>query len=221
MRDLIASLASLLAVFLCWRLNLFLLKRGHMQGEMGRNLLHLLAGLWGFLWLLVESYWLALAFALAAFLGVTLAYLTRKHWRWMLLNTAGFGWAGTKGIGLLLYALALLGITAFLWDARAVGTAAILTLALGDSLADATGCRWGHLPWGLPWTGGKTLEGSLACVLGSTLGVLLAYWVTGQVMSVWMALACGTACALAEMLSPSKMDNLLLPAVCAGFLLML
>ncbi len=83
-------------------------------------------------------------------------------------------------------------------------TVAIYALAFGDGVASVVGKLLGSIQ--LPLTGGKTLEGSLAC------GVVVA--IAGYlVLQSWpVALAAAAAAMVLEALPTRDADNLILPA---------
>lgn len=89
----------------------------------------------------------------------------------------------------------------------------IVILTLADPAAAVVGIRWGrhHLA---RWAGGKTLEGSLACLVTSlvvsvTLLALAGYQAPTTVV---VALALAVAVTAAEALGSGGSDNLLIPA---------
>lgn len=82
-------------------------------------------------------------------------------------------------------------------------TVAIYALAFGDSIASVVGKAVGRIT--LPFTGGKTLEGSLAC---ASVVAVVAFLVLGS----WpMALVVALAAAVLEALPTRDIDNLILP----------
>lgn len=94
-----------------------------------------------------------------------------------------------------------------LWPetAAAIG---IVALALGDGLASLAGKSFGSLP--LPFTGGKTVEGSLTCFTA----IFVSCWMISKntVVSFIVAL---TGCFI-ECLPLKDFDNLLIPVVLGG-----
>lgn len=83
-------------------------------------------------------------------------------------------------------------------------TIAVYALAFGDGVASVAGKLLGRTT--LPFTGGKTLEGSLAC---GTVVAMAAYLVLGS----WgVALAAAATAMFLEALPSRDADNLLLPA---------
>jgi phytol kinase len=82
-------------------------------------------------------------------------------------------------------------------------TVAIYALAFGDAIASIVGKAVGRIS--LPFTGGKTLEGSLAC---ATVVAIAAFLVLGS----WpVALIVAITAALLEALPTKDIDNLILP----------
>lgn len=80
---------------------------------------------------------------------------------------------------------------------------AIYALAFGDGVASLAGKLIGRTR--MRWTGGKTLEGSLACALAVAAATWAVYPVPGVVVIIAL-----TATAL-EMLPTADADNLILP----------
>ena len=80
---------------------------------------------------------------------------------------------------------------------------AIYALAFGDGLASLFGKFFGRLT--IPATGGKTIEGSMACFAAVFLTV---YALTGRSLEAGII---ASAAALLELFPTSDLDNLLLP----------
>ncbi|MDR1748752.1 MAG: phosphatidate cytidylyltransferase [Spirochaetaceae bacterium] len=97
-------------------------------------------------------------------------------------------------------------VTAFFFDpvASALG---IYALAFGDGIASLVGRAVGHIS--IPFTGGKTVEGSLACFAA----VFLASFIITHNTSI--ALCIAGAAMLLEVLPLKDFDNLLIPAAIA------
>lgn len=93
---------------------------------------------------------------------------------------------------------------------------ALAVLGVGDPLAGLVGRRWGRTPIG----GGRTLEGSLAFVLGgalASLGVLLlAHAVASWPLLLAIAAAGAVAGACAEAVSHRVDDNFAVPLAAAA-----
>ncbi|MDR2898388.1 MAG: phosphatidate cytidylyltransferase [Spirochaetaceae bacterium] len=97
-------------------------------------------------------------------------------------------------------------VTAFFFEHPAA-TIGIYALAFGDGIASLVGRAVGHLT--IPFTGGKTLEGSIACFCA----VFIAAFVVSRNPSVSLCIA-GAAMVL-EALPLKDFDNLLIPIVIA------
>lgn len=100
----------------------------------------------------------------------------------------------TLGIGAML---------ALLLYPHPAASIAIYALAFGDGLASVVGKLFGRLE--LPFTGGKTLEGSLACTAAVAFSVFLI------IPSLFTALIVAVAAAVLEALPTRDADNLVLP----------
>ncbi len=91
-------------------------------------------------------------------------------------------------------------------DAARVG---IYALAFGDGIASLAGKLWGRTK--IPLTGGKTLEGSLACFLAVYLASLTV------MRNPLEALAVAVLAVLVELVPIRDYDNLFIPVVIALF----
>ena len=94
--------------------------------------------------------------------------------------------------------------------------AAVAVLGLGDPLAGIVGRRWGRTPVG----GGRTLEGSLAFVIGGSAAALAVLLLWHPVAAWPLLLAVSTAAAIAgaaaEALSVRIDDNFSVPVAAAA-----
>lgn len=99
-------------------------------------------------------------------------------------------------------------LTAALYPAlpAAVG---ICALAFGDGLASLVGKCFGHVR--IPFTGGKTVAGSLACFVAIFCS---SYLLTGRAD---VGLGCGLVGMAFELVPLKDMDNLVIPIVIASF----
>lgn len=80
---------------------------------------------------------------------------------------------------------------------------AIYALAFGDGIASVMGKLFGRLE--IPFTGGKTLEGSLACLAAVAVSAFLV------IPSATTAIAVAATAAVLEVLPTYDADNLVLP----------
>ncbi len=97
-------------------------------------------------------------------------------------------------------------VTAFCFDPLA-STIGIYALAFGDGIASLVGRAVGHIS--IPYTRGKTLEGSLACFCA----VCAASFIVTHNPSISLCIAGGTM--VLEVLPLKDFDNLLIPVAIA------
>lgn len=98
-------------------------------------------------------------------------------------------------------------LTALLFNPKAASIG-IYALAAGDGLASLTGKMFGRLK--IPFTGGKSVVGSLTCFF---VIFLLSFVVC---KNTFMALILGVAGMIAEMLPLKDFDNILIPVLLAA-----
>jgi dolichol kinase len=82
-------------------------------------------------------------------------------------------------------------------------TLAIYALAFGDGIASFAGKLFGRIR--MPLTGGKTVEGSLACLIAVAIAASMV------VSSPWIVAAAAVSAAFFEALPTGDADNLVLP----------
>ena len=171
-----------------------------------RKLMHLAialvpaVGWWG-------SYWLALSL-FGLLLGASaLIELARRRWSWpnrllwRLLPTTFRSWEGSHLLGSTWYAIGAL-VTMILWG-QDVGGTSVLFLAWGDPAAELVGRRWGGQ------AGGKTVAGSLGCLMACLLAALVGVGMGG--LTPLAALAGVLVATAVERWSPPPDDNLWMP----------
>ncbi len=221
--NLLALVITFLVAVTWLRVNDFAAARGWLSSRLSRKLVHIGTGpLFVLCWLLFDDapaapYLAALVplvitaqFALVG-LGIlrdpaTVQAVSRSGDRRELLR------------GPLFYGLMFALLTVLYWKTPA-GVVALMLLCGGDGIADLVGRRWGRHP--LPWSRGKTWEGTLAVFAGGWLLaalVLAVYVAAGTFSPPWTTyLAPLTAVALAaaavESLPLAEIDNLTVPLV--------
>ena len=221
MNDVILTLLCFGFVATALTLYILLFENGGAAPSEIRNGIHMLGGLWGLLWWLFESRWVALGVCVApllvialmvrppAFFKDTIFEKINRRVRALLTNQE------EVMEGIFYYALALTLITLALWDNKLIGTAAILALSFGDGIAGIWGRAYGTHFYRFPWGKKKTIEGSAAGFVAAFLSILIVYGsVRGTITPaiVMMAVWGGAAAALAEGASPRATDNFFVPA---------
>jgi len=179
-----------------------------------RDLLHVGAGVvWVMTWPWWTSWVVPVTLVAVVAAGTAMVPLLARRFRWAAsLRSSVAGGDETWG-GLTAYTFACFLFTAAGFLAQPVpAAAAIAALALGDGVGGAIGRRFGRLRYRFPWGKHKSLEGSLAVALASTLGVAAVGWWLGAPLPLPVAAAAGVVAALAEAAAPRAGDNLLVPA---------
>jgi phytol kinase len=177
-----------------------------------RDVLHVGAGVWPLGWPAWHAPFAPLAIVYGALLGMAaLPALSQRAPLAARLRDSVCGAEETFG-GLVLYtfSVAVLTTVGLLW-APFAAAAALLALALGDGVGGAVGLAFGRHRFRVPGGKQKSLEGSLAVAVFSTLGVLLAARWFSLALPLAVAALAGGVAALAEALSPRATDNLVLP----------
>jgi phytol kinase len=115
--------------------------------------------------------------------------------------------------GTVLFPLAFVVLILLLWNqpgGRAALGAGILVLAWGDAAAALIGRRWGRHRYRVG-PGWRSLEGSSAMLLTSTLAIVVMGQIMGAPYSLLLVLAAAGAATLLEAASRWGADNLLVP----------
>ncbi|MGH7477318.1 MAG: hypothetical protein ACRELD_13680 [Longimicrobiales bacterium] len=92
----------------------------------------------------------------------------------------------------------------------------------GDAIGEPVGARWGRHRYRVPSLAGvpatRSLEGSAAVFMLSTVAAFLGVWATGlpPATSLGVALACAAAATAAEAISTHGVDNFTVQLVAAG-----
>ena len=129
-----------------------------------------------------------------------------NRWLWRLLPSTFRPWEDRRVLGSSWFALGMF-LALFLWGSDVGGTA-VLFLIWGDPAAEFVGRRWGRHP-----AGGKTLAGSLGCLLACLLAGLVGVGL-GGLHPATVIIGALTA-TLVEHWSPPPNDNLWIPILSA------
>lgn len=111
------------------------------------------------------------------------------------------------------------------WTAEACNlsmAAGVVCVGMGDAAASLVGRRFGRRRW--PWTGGKSLEGSLAFAIAAAVGLIFARaWLlcggwTGDSGDAWSTTLCkaaiaGCGASLTEAVLTGGNDNVVVPVI--------
>jgi len=143
--------------------------------EVGRQIIHLLVGVITVL-LIYFNLLSSLAILALIVIGLLASFICKRTWLpgfSFFLNHFERGREKTQfpGKGLIFFFIGvLLVIELFEMD---IALAAIMILALGDSISHLVGEKYGHLKNIFNWRGAKLLEGTLAGTLAGFLGAII------------------------------------------------
>jgi dolichol kinase len=178
-----------------------------------RDLLHVGAGVWPLGWPYWHGLLAPLCIVWAAFFAMALVPTLAVRFAWATRVRDAVSGEGEAFSGLVLYTLSVAVLTTVgLWKAPFPAAAALLALALGDGVGGAVGLAFGRHRFNVPGAKVKSLEGTLAVAVFSTLGVLLAARWFSVSLAFGVAGLVGVLAALAEAVSPRATDNVVLPA---------
>lgn len=189
-----------------------------------RKIVHIFVGGIVFFWWSFDSR-LIMA-GLAAFPFVPILLLATPKSPVSFLRNSALGARSSEGhpYGLVFYAISWTMIAYFLFEDLYVASIAIAAMSFGDGMGEFVGRRFGKMKY-MP---NRTVEGSAAVMLTTTISILVLTWfyfdVIGYAGSTLpalllpFALAVGGFVTLLEALTPGSVDNLVIPLVCGGFL---
>lgn len=197
--------------------------------ELTRKLVHIGAGMWVFGILALFDRWQIGVLPFASFILVN--YLFYRYRVFAAMDSAD------SPPGTVYFALALTLLFALLWrpsgplDRVPVAVAGAMALTWGDALAALVGQRWGRHRYRVAGSE-RSWEGSAAMFLASlaaitlTLALLPGSWLSPQAPPVGVgaallvALLAASVATLVEAVSPRGLDNLAVPLVAAGVVLL-
>jgi phytol kinase len=197
--------------------------------ELTRKLVHIGAGMWVFGILALFDRWQIGVLPFASFIVVN--YLFYRYRVFGAMDSAD------SPPGTVYFALALTLLFALLWrpagplDRAPVAVAGAMALTWGDALAALVGQRWGRHRYRVAgsersWEGSAAMFLASLAAITSSLALLPGSWLSPHAPSVGVGaallvalLAAGVA-TLVEAVSPRGLDNLAVPLVVAGVVLL-
>lgn len=196
-----------------------------------RKLIHILIGNIVFFWWMFDSPYIMAFLAAAPFVPLLLLVSPLSPVRRLRGSFLGETSGESHGLGLVFYAISWTILAFFLFDNRIVASVAIVAMSYGDGFGGLVGSRFGRKRI----LGNKTVEGASAVFIATfvaTIAVVLFYRFLfdsglfgsasiGPLEAVGMALLTGVFVASIELITPGEVDNLVIPLMTAGALLLL
>src|SRR5262245_57067229 len=205
-------------------------RRCGVSQDLTRKLVHMSAGMWVFGVLALFDRWEIGVLPFASFILINYLF-----YRYRLFGAMD---APDSPPGTVYFALALTLLFGLLWrlggplDRAPIAVAGAMALTWGDALAALVGQRWGRHRYRLG-SSGRSWEGSAVMFLASAVVIFLTLtFLPGSSLSPYAppigvgrallaALLGAGAAALAEAASPRGTDNLSVPLVAAGVVLLI
>lgn len=189
-----------------------------------RKLVHILVGGIVFFWWSFDTRLMMAGLAALPFVPILLLACPGSPVSFLKNSPLGARSSEGHPYGLVFYAISWTIIAYFLFDDLYAASIAIAAMSFGDGMGEFVGRNYGRFAY-LP---NRTLEGSLAVFLTTTLSIVVLTWFYFDVIGyagstipalvIPFALAVGGLVAFLEALTPGSVDNLVLPLVCGGFL---
>jgi phytol kinase len=197
--------------------------------ELTRKLVHIGAGMWVFGILALFDRWQIGVLPFASFIVVN--YLFYRYRVFGAMDSAD------SPPGTVYFALALTLLFALLWrpagplDRAPVAVAGAMALTWGDALAALVGQRWGRHRYRVAgsersWEGSAAMFLASLAAITSSLALLPGSWLSphappvGVGAALLVALLAAGVATLVEAVSPRGLDNLAVPLVVAGVVLL-
>ena len=194
--------------------------------EQPRKLIHVLTGGIVFFWWTFDTR--EVMAGLAAFPFVIILLLATPRSPVALFRDGPLGLTSTEGhaYGLVMYAVSWTVIAYFMFDNILAASIAVAAMSFGDGMAEAVGRRYGHVSY----LKGRTLEGSLAAFGCVTMSIIVLVWFYGELLGLsslvpdqapLFAIAVGALVAVLEAVTPGSVDNLTVPLLTGGLLIVM
>jgi phytol kinase len=202
-----------------------------------RKFIHIMIGNIVFFWWIFQDKYVMALLAAAPFIPILLyaslkgseSSVEKKEPRSLRAALADASLNGHR-FGLVYYAISWTLLAFLLFDNRLIASIAIVSMAYGDGMGGLIGKKFGKTKL----LGKKTLEGSTAAMVCSTIAILVVIGFYGQltamgwftanqipfIMALLISLVIGLFVSYVELITPGELDNLVIP-LSVGFILLL
>lgn len=199
-------------------------------GGIHRKVLHILIGNIVLFWWMFDSPYVMAFLAAAPFIPLLLLVSPISPIRRLRTSFLGETTGESHGFGLVYYAISWTILAFFLFDQRMIASIAIVAMSYGDGLGGLVGRRFGKRKI----LRNKTLEGTatvLTATFIATIAVLMFYqylahqgifgtFLLDSASAFGTAILTGGFVAVVELLTPGEYDNLVIPLLTAGMLVL-
>lgn len=222
MSDLVLA-SGWLAMLLVGFAVVVLLHRRGLPRTTARDLLHVGAGIWVAGWPWWAGWIVPVVFVGVVFGATAMVPVLAPRSRLLRRIHDSVAGEGERWAGLVAYTGAFAALTALALGARLTAPAACAAgaLCLGDGIGGLIGRRFGRHRYSIPWSKGKTWEGTIAVAVFSVIGIVLASVAAAVPFRGTAVLLLALVSAGVEAVSPRAWDNALVPAAVFGAALML
>jgi phytol kinase len=189
-----------------------------------RKVVHILTGGIVFFWWSFDSRLIMAGLAAFPFVILLLLATPRSPVRFLLESPLGQRSSEGHPYGLVMYAISWTIIAYVLFGDLIAASIGIASMAFGDGMGELIGRKFGRHKYAPR----RSLEGTLAVLLATFVGVLALIWFYSDVISysggtvpdtpLLFAAALGGFVASLEGITPGSIDNLVIPLVVALFL---
>ncbi len=189
-----------------------------------RKIVHILVGGIVFFWWSFDSRLIMAGLAALPFVPLLLLASPRSPVDFLKNSPLGARSSEGHPYGLVFYAISWTIIACFLFDDLYAASIAIAAMSFGDGMGEFVGRSVGKLTY-LP---NRTVEGSAAVFLATSVSILVLTWFYFDVIGycgstipalvVPFAFVVGGLVASLEAITPGSVDNLVIPLACAGIL---
>jgi phytol kinase len=199
-------------------------------GGIHRKVIHILIGNIVLLWWMFDSPYIMAFLAAAPFIPLLLLVSPLSPVCRLRTSFLGETTGESHGFGLVYYAISWTILAFFLFDKRMIASIAIVAMSYGDGFGGLIGKRYGKRKI----LREKTLEGTAAVFTATviaTIAVLLFYQFLASsgafgtfsldpFAALGVAIFSGAFVAMVELVTPGEYDNLVIPLLTAGVLVL-
>jgi len=192
-----------------------------------RKTVHIATGGIVFFWWTFDSAAVMAGLAALPFIPILLLATPKSPIAWLRRSPLGARSSEGHPYGLVMYAVSWTVIAYFLFEDLFAASVAIAAMSFGDGMGEVVGHRFGKLRF----MENRTLEGSSAVLVASTVSVIVLGWFyfvligyqggTEPYNLPLFALSVGSFVTCLEAVTPGNVDNLVIPLVVGGYLHML